>query len=98
MTIKVEIKRLMNDATKKIRAFADVVIDDSIVIHSVSIVEGEKGLFVSMPRTTWTDKSGEKKSRDIVHPISSSASKEIFNAVITAYEAALNDGNNEAAD
>lgn len=96
MKFTVEIKRLLKDARKATKAFCDVVIDDSIVIHDISVVDGKNGLFVAMPRSSWTNKQGEEISRDVVHPISSSARKEISTAVMAAYEAAKNSNGENA--
>lgn len=86
MTIKVTITHLVKDANRPVKAFADVLIDNSVVIHSVGIIENEVGRHISMPHSTWTNKDGEKLSRDMVHPISSSARKEITDAVLGAYD------------
>ena len=39
-----------------------------------------------MPFAKWTNKDGEEKTRDIVHPITSSARKQIESAVFAAYD------------
>ena len=46
---------------KKI-AIATVVLDDSVVINSIQVMQGEKGAFVSMPQY----KDAEGKYHDIV--------------------------------
>lgn len=85
MVIKAIIKKKL-DGNKPIKAYADVSIDDSIVIHGVAVVESEKGRYISMPFAKWTNKDGEEKTRDIVHPITSSARKQIESAVFAAYD------------
>lgn len=64
------------------RAFASVAIDDLIVIRGIRIVEGSKGLFISMPQTR--DKDGN--FRDIAFPISGDLRKHISKAAIGLYE------------
>ena len=39
-----------------------------------------------MPSTSYTDKNGEKKYRDIFHPISKGARNALDQAVLNAYE------------
>ena len=90
MTLKATIKHLVKDADKPIKAFADVVIDDSVVIHGIGVVENEKGRHISMPHSMWTNKDGEKINRDIAHPISSSARNLMQTAVFEAYDNAVN--------
>ena len=54
MKFTVEIKRLLKDARKATKAFCDVVIDDSIVIHDVSVVDDTQILSVGMLLLTYT--------------------------------------------
>lgn len=84
MEIKAEIKRFVKN--KPIKAFADVLIDNAFVVHSVGVVEKDGERFISMPRTTWKNKQGEKMSGDVCHPISSSARNAIQDAVFAAYD------------
>lgn len=85
MEIKAKItKKLSGDLPTK--AFADVFIDDAIVIHRVGIVEKENGRFITMPHLQWTNNQGEKHRRDMCHPISSSARNQIQDAVFEAYD------------
>ena len=91
MEIKAEIKQVM-DGSKLTKAYADVLIDNSIVIHGIRVVEKEGSKHISMPSEKWTDKTGEEKRRDVVHPISSSARKQLQDAVFDAYEKHLLNG------
>lgn len=84
MVIKATIKKMFNN--KPLKAFVDVEIDSSVVIHSVAVMKSEKGLFVTMPYTKWKNKDGEEKQHDVVHPITASARKQIEEAVLSAYE------------
>ena len=54
MNIKVErLYRL--DTDTELKAFADISIDDSIVIKALRIVQGKDGLFVGMPKELGKD-------------------------------------------
>lgn len=85
MNIKVEIKKVIDDELPT-KAFADVVIDDSVVIHGVRLIEKNGGRYIAMPTASWTNIQGEKITRDVVHPISSSARKTIVDAAFGAYD------------
>lgn len=89
MNVKIEIKKVLN-GDKPIKAYANVVIDDGIVIHGVGVVETDKGRFMSMPTKTRKTANGEEITRPVCHPISSSARKEIEEALFKAYEQAKN--------
>ena len=65
-----------------LRAYATVTLDDAYVVHGLKIMEGESGLWVSMPASK--NKKGEFK--DIFHPISREAREALVSAVIEAYE------------
>lgn len=66
---------------------ATVVLNNELIIHKIFIVNGNKGLFVSMPNTGVTRlEKGKKKYKDIVHPISKTLSEEINSEVLNAYK------------
>ena len=68
-------------------------IDDAVVIHGVGVVENEKGRYMSMPITSWKTAKGEEVTRPVCHPISSSARKELEEALFSAYEQEINKNN-----
>lgn len=79
-----------DDKDSKVKASVSVVIDNAIVIKDIRIVEGSKGLFVSMPsrekRTKDNAASDKKEYIDIAHPISAEARETLINAIMEAYE------------
>lgn len=85
MNLKVKIKTILA-GENPVKAFASVVIDDAVVIHDIAVIETEKGRHISMPRSLWKNKDGEERQKDICHPISSSARKELEEAVLQAYD------------
>ena len=93
MNIRAENKQLL-DGSKNTKAYADVVIDDAIVIHGVGAVIKDGKRYVSMPGKMWKNKDGEEKRRDVCHPIVSSARMEIQNAVFSAYDKKITEINN----
>lgn len=72
-------------------AEVSVIINDVLAIHKVSVVLGERGLFVTMPNTGQTRMSKEgKRYTDLVHPLSKDFSTKISEAVLSAYNERLN--------
>ena len=77
--------RIVNKDDAKLKAVASITIDECIVVHDIKIINGEKGLFVSMPSRKTPD--GEYK--DIVHPINTETREVLVKAIFAAYEEAL---------
>ena len=92
MNIKVEIKKILK-GDKPTKAYANIVIDDAVVIHGVGVVENEKGRYMSMPMTSWKTSKGDEITKPVFHPISSSARKELEEALFLAYEQKINEIN-----
>jgi stage V sporulation protein G len=63
-------------------AFASIAIDDLAAIRGVRVVNGEKGMFVSMPQSQ--DNTG--LYHDIAFPLNGDLRKEINAAVLSEYE------------
>ena len=74
-----------------LRATATVNINDAFAIRGVKLMEGSKGLFVSMP----SYKAGNGEYKDICFPCTSESRKEFDKAVIGAYEQALAQGQDQ---
>jgi len=74
----------LNEPQGKTKAFASVAVDDLIAICGVRVVEGEKGLFVTMPQSQDKD----KKFHDVAFPLVGDLRKEINKAVLNEYKAA----------
>ena len=68
-----------------------VVINDVIAIHKISVISGDRGLFVSMPNTGKTRMTvSGKRYTDLVRPLSRDMSNKINEAVISCYNKRLN--------
>ena len=70
------------ESTGNLKAFATVTLDDAFAVHGLKIMEGDSGLWISMP--TSKNKRGEFK--DIFHPINKEAREVLITAVLKAYE------------
>ena len=66
------------------KAFASVGIDDIAAIRGIRVVEGEKGLFVTMPQS----KDSEGDYHDIAFPLSGDLRKEISKTILDEFSAA----------
>lgn len=86
MNLQIKIKKIIK-GDKPIKAYADIVFDNGFVVHGVGICQNEKGRYVTFPQNSWK-KNGEEITRPVCHPISSSAQKEIEEALFKAYEQA----------
>jgi len=62
-------------------AFASITINDAFAVHSLKVVNGEKGIFVSPPSVR--DKNNEY--RDIAFPVTGEARKQLGVVVLDAY-------------
>jgi len=59
---------------------------DGVTIKSIKILEGEKGLFVSMPQYKTTDQDGNEVWKDIVYPTNKWQRETITSKVLKMYE------------
>ena len=66
-------------------AFASVTVEDLIAIRSIRVMKGKNGLFASMPQ----EKDTKGEYRDICFPVAKGLRKQINDAVLEAYEAAI---------
>ena len=66
---------------EKLKAFVSVIFDDCFVVSDIKIIQGNSGLFISMP-----SKKGKNGTfRDIAHPLNSDTRGSIEESVITKY-------------
>ena len=80
--LKFEVSRLHRlDGNGPLKAFCDLSILDSLVIKGLRVVEGEKGLFVSMPQEAGKD----GKWYNTVIPLKREVKDEIEKIVLEAY-------------
>ena len=58
MKIHASINRMVNKEDSAIKAYASVTMDGMFAVHGLRVIETEKGRFVNMPSTSYTDKDG----------------------------------------
>ena len=82
--MKIEVSRVHKlDGTGATKGFADLVVEDSISILGLRIVEGKDGLFVAMPR----EEGKDGKWYSVVVPLKREIKEEIERIVLDAYGA-----------
>ncbi|MBR2284359.1 MAG: septation regulator SpoVG [Ruminococcus sp.] len=92
MTITdVKIRKIMTEG--RLRAVVSVTIDDMIAVHDIKVVQGDERVFVAMP----SRRDENNIFRDIVHPISSAARRQLEDSILEAYERQLAISEAEAA-
>jgi stage V sporulation protein G len=82
MSIEIKINRIhkMEDATKNIQAFADIEINDAILVKGLKIMRSKGGeLYISMPRQRGKDNVWYETVRALTPE-----AKEIVNSVVLA--------------
>jgi stage V sporulation protein G len=84
MKFKAEIKKIFEDKDK-LKAVASVVLDDCFVIKNVRIVDGAKGLFISMP----SRRNVNGEFTELCFPLSAELRRELSDIVLQAYSEAL---------
>lgn len=72
---------------ERLKAYVSITFDNVFVIRNLKIIEGKKGLFVSMP----SRKTKEGTYKDIAHPITNEMRDLIEKKVLLAYNDKLNE-------
>jgi stage V sporulation protein G len=83
-----EVKVFPTKEVGRLKAYATIVFDNSFILRDLKIIEGNKGLFVSMP----SRKRKDGTFSDIVHPLNVETRQLIENAVINEYNRAVESG------
>lgn len=82
--MKIEVARIHKlDGAGATKAFVDIALDDDFVIKGLRVVEGAKGLFVSMPLESGKD----GKWYSVVIPLKREVKDEVEKVVLEAYGA-----------
>lgn len=83
-----EVKVYPAQESGRLKAYATIVFENSFIVRDLKVIEGNKGLFVSMPSRRRKDGT----FRDIVHPLNSEMRKTIEDDVILEYNKAVQYG------
>ena len=66
---------------EKLKAFVSVIFDDCFVVSDIKIIEGQQGLFISMP----SKKRKNGTFRDIAHPLNNETRRRFEEEIIASY-------------
>lgn len=72
----------------RLKAYATIVFDNCFIVRDLKIIEGHKGLFVSMP----SRKRKDGTFKDVVHPLNADMREMIEQEVIAAFDHAEKTG------
>ena len=65
-------------------AYANVILDNKVIIRGITLLEKDDKRFISMPSRRV--RNGERHFRDTAHPLNQEVRKELTDAVFEAYE------------
>ena len=88
MKIKARIDRMVNAGN--VKAIASVSLDGMFVVKGLKVMDGRKGLFVSMPQESYPGKDGQKKYSNTFFALTNSAKMELQKVVLDTYQQTLN--------
>ena len=79
----VNVRKIEKEGSR-MKGIASVLIDDSFAVHDIRIIEGDNGLFITMP----SRKTAVGGYRDIAHPINPEVRAMFEEAILEAYKTA----------
>ena len=91
------IDKLVNSEATHVKAYATVNLGGSFSVHGVRVVDGQKGLFVKMPQTSYKKHDGTMGYQDVFHPTTADARAELNARVLEAYQQKLAEDPTQAA-
>lgn len=83
--MKITEVRIFLKNEERLKAYASITFDDAFVVRNLKVIQGKKGLFVSMPNRKTKD--GEYK--DVAHPVNNEMRDSIEAQVLDAYNSKL---------
>ena len=82
MELDIQVQRMYRFETDRpLKAFVDIIINDQLLIKGVRVMDGKKGLFVSMPR----EQASDKKWYDTIRCMTEEVRDNITKVVLEAY-------------
>ena len=82
--LEISVERIykLNNDKSSLKAFADICVNNVLLIKSIRVINGKKGLFVSMPM----EQAKDKKWYESVKCLNEEIRHEIVKKVMEAYE------------
>ena len=88
----IKVRKLFEEGP--MRAVVSVTFDNQLAVHDIKVINARDKFFIVMP----SRKNPDETYRDIVHPINAQFRSVLENAVIAAYEEALEQAALEPVD
>ena len=80
--LEITVQRMYRfESDRPLKAFADIIINDALLIKGVKVMEGQKGLFVSMPQ----EQAKDKKWYDSIRCLTTEVKDQISEVVLSVY-------------
>lgn len=98
LSVTAKVDRMVDREDAKVKAYASINIGGEFIIRDIAVVEGQKGIFAKMPFRSYKSSDGDTKYSDIAFALTDSARQNIQDAVIGAYNEALNKSEDELPD
>jgi len=89
----VKVRKLFSDA-EPMKAIVSVTFDGQLALHDIKVIYAREKLFIVMP----SRKNPDGSYRDIVHPINADFRAQLEEAVLKAYEEAIESEAEEISD
>ncbi len=83
MKIEAKIDRVVQSG--HLKAIASVSLDGMFVVKNLKVMDGKKGLFVSMPQEVYPGKDGQKQYSNVFFALTNAARADLQEAVLDAY-------------
>jgi len=81
--LEIQVQRMYRfESDRPLKAFADIIVNDALLIKGIKVLDGKNGMFVSMPQ----EQSKDKKWYDSVRCLSKEVREQITEIVLTAYK------------
>ena len=84
----IKVRKLFDEGPMK--AVVSVTFDGQLAVHDIKVINAREKFFIVMP----SRKNPDDTYRDIVHPINAQVRGELEDAVVAAYEKALEEAAN----
>lgn len=65
-------------------AYANVILDGQFIIRGITLLENEKGRFISMPSRKLVN--NERQYRDMCHPLNTNVREELTKIIFDVYD------------
>jgi len=82
-TLEIQVQRMYRfESDRPLKAFADIIVNDALLIKGIKVLEGKNGLFVSMPQ----EQAKDKKWYDSVRCLTQDVREQITEVVLSVYK------------